>query len=492
MTSKSYREDGYHAMIKETTYRTIVSTKDAPASTVYAIDIEKDDELVIAHSQTERTRHSTLGSGTRNANQITEFKAPPVEESMDLILQVAKFLYLTMGGCVTTGTSTGETGTVSSGQGTAALVLSGGGAFGVNAFAGYMLTITSGTNSGNKYHIVSNTADTVTIDKTSPADINTDGYRIDGPPFTHTISEAQTPPSFAIHQELENATDANSIRLDLLGCIMNGHTANIETEGSSTQTIDFIGSKTVTGADIARPTETDAIEELKWCGVITNTMTYNSVDEFLAADPDSISIEIANNAKLKPAVGDCYAPHPVFGERDYTITVHIYPESIVLFELQGTPITDFLSDLVYIMKISAIGGSHMTPITDTVASGGGTTVLTVTSGGLSVDAHIHSYLVVTAGDNVGATYLITDNDATTVTLNTVTPSSIDGDSVEIKYPNDIKYTFNKLYVDDGPASYSSKDDRELEGDYVFKLTGAGTCAIVSHDKLGIAHYEGST
>jgi len=492
MTSKYFREDGRITVTKETSHRTIGSTLDAPAATVYAIDKELDDEMVLPRTQMERRRASTIGSGTRNADHVTEGIFPPVEDTLDLVLQVAKFIYLFMGGCVTTGTSTGETGTVTSGGGTATLLLSGGGAFTINEFAGMMLVITSGDNSGNKYHIVSNDADEVTLDKTTPANIDADGYRIDGKPFTHTISEAQTPPSFALHQELENATDANSIRIDLLGCIMDTLGITIEDDADAEQSIGFIGAKSIEGSDLARPTELDDTEILKWCGAIINTMTYNSVDEFGSANVDSVVIDMENNADQLRSLGDCYANHPKFGERDYTITAHLYPENNVLYKLQQTKIADFLTDLVYILLLSAVGGSHITPITDTIASGGGTTVLTLTGGGLTPDAHINSYLVVTAGDNVGATFRITDNDATTVTLSGVTPSSIDGDTIEIKWPNDIKFTFSKMYVNDAPGSFASKDDHEYNGDYEFKLTDDGTLEVVSHDDLGIAHYEGSS
>jgi hypothetical protein len=491
-TSKYYREQGRITEKGETSFRTIDSTKDAPATVVYAIDKQLDDEVVFSHSQMERTRHATIGSGTRNADHITERIFPPVDETFDMALQVAKFVYKTLGACVTTGTSTGETGTVTSGGGTTTLLLSGGGAFTIDEFAGYMLVITSGDNSGNKYQIKSNDADEVTLDTTTPANIDADGYRIDGPPFTHTITEATTPPSFALHQELENDTDANSIRQDLLGCIMNTLEIRVETDGNAEQSVDFLGAKTVPSSDIARPTELDDVELIKWCGAITHTLTYNSINELANANPDSVRLEINNNAQLLNVIGDCYPDHPVFGERDYTLTINMYPEKKVLFDLQDTVIADFLTDLAYVLKLSTVGGSHMTPITDTVASGGGTTVLTLTGGGLTPDAHIDSYLVVTAGDNVGATYRITDNDATTVTLHVVTPSSIDGDSVEIKWPNDIKVTLDKLYVDDAPASFPSKDDHEYSGEYMFKLTGDGSGSFVSTDNLGVAHYEGSS
>jgi len=480
-------------MIKESSLRTILATKDAPATVVYSIDKELDDELVYPRSKNEKVRHSSLGSGTRNADTITDGGFPPVEDSLDFALQVAKFLYGVQGSCVTTGTSTGETGTVTSGQGTDTLVLSGGGAFTINEFAGMMLSITSGENLGKKYHIKSNSATAVTIDKNSPGDIDGDGYRIDGKPFTHTISEGFKPPSFALHQELENYDNTNPIRKDLLGVIIDSWTGTIEVDSDmAEQSVGIIGAKSITGSNIAQPSQLDNTRILNFKGVITNTLTYNSLNTIVNADNDSIQIEINNNASIIRVQGDCYPDHEIFAERDYTLTLTLYPEDSVLIELQNINIEDFLTDLEYICLLSTVGGSHITPITDTVASGGGTTVLTLTTGGLTVDAHIDSYLVVTAGDNIGATFRITDNDATTVTLDTVTPTNINGDSVEIKWPSDIKFTFDKLYVEDAPISYPSKDDAQYSGDYVFKTTGAGKLAVVSHDDLGIAHYEGSS
>lgn len=89
--------------------------------------------------------------------------------------------------------------------------------------------------------------------------------------------------------------------------------------------------------------------------------------------------------------------------------------------------------------------------TDTVASGQGTTTLTLTVGGLTANAHVRDVLIVTLGDSIGSRYTILSNTATTVTIAETTGAAINGDSIEIcidysKYITDVRISasFNQI------------------------------------------------
>jgi hypothetical protein len=492
MTEVYIRPKGVVGFIKERAFRTLVSTLDAPATTIYPVDKKLDDGLALARTLLFLDTFSTIGSGTRTPDYDFEGAYEIAEDNLEFALQTARTLYGVLGGCVTTGTDTGETGTVTSGGGTATLLLSGGGAFTINEFAGMMLTITSGDNSGNKYHIVSNDADEVTLDVTTPANIDADGYRIDGPPFTHTISETNALPSFALHEELENDTDAQSIRFDTLGTIFNTVTVSLDSSDPgnfATQTVDILSAKTIPGNDIARPTELDDNRIHTFCHVVTNTLMYNSVN-YIDLN-NTIELEITNNAEMEHTQGDCYATHATPKERETTLTLGIKPFSKVLWELRNTKISNYLTNLVYTFKVSMVGGSHTTAITDTILSVSGN-VITLTTGGLTVDAHIGEWIVVTSGDNIGWEGYITDNDASTITVSKTPPINLASDGVEIKYPFDIQITLDKLKVTEAEGEIPSKDDMEFAVDFQFMIAGGGTVAIVSKDDLGPAYYEGSS
>jgi hypothetical protein len=494
--SKSYRIKARIGMIKERGgLRTIASTKDAPATVVYAIDKKLDDEVTIGRTKLNRTREHTVGSGTRMADHIHEGTHNTGEITLEVAAQVAKLLFGVLGKCVTTGTSRG-TDSIASGEGTDTLTLTTGGLT-VDAEIGNFIEFTSGSLIGKKYHVTDNAADTVTLDVVVPSGANGANITIYGPPFTHTISETTPLPTFAFHFELENDTDAQSIRKDLLGTIVNALTISTDsgaTDNKIIQSAELIGSRSVDASDLAKPSELDDYNSMTSCNLVTLTLMYNSVNYI--DNNITVDIEITNNAEAQHVTGStekCWADNIQEGPLDITVTLGMKPSTKVLYDLQETKIADYITDLAFTMKASQAGDSYDTPVTDTVASGGSTDTLTLTGGGLTVDAHIGDWLVVTSGDNVGKHFYITDNAAGTVTLDRVTPTTIDGDSIEIKYPHSIQVTIDKMYVDDdGDASIPSKDEQQFGTDFTLRPTGAATPAVVGVDGLGIVHYEGSS
>jgi len=494
MSYKYYRKDGRYGMIKEAGgLRTIVSTKDAVPTTIYSVDKKLDEALTIPRTKKKRDRHVTIGSGTRNPDTIDEKGYPPVEESLPVALQVAKMLYSVLGGCSTTGSSydTPKTDTIASGGGTATLTLTTGG-LSVDAHIGDQMEVTSGDNTGNVYNIIDNDASTLTLDKTTPANIDADGIKITTAPFLHTITEENTPedmPTFAWQFELENNTDAQSIREVLLGVLHDALEILIEVDATAQQTVDIKGAKSVTASELDRPTDLDNAEIYHWCGVKVNNLSHNSVN--LAETVNKIQININNNAELKQIEGDCYANDAMFGTRDYTIIINIHPTKNTLRALRNEDLP-YTHTLAYTVEIYRVGGSFSTAKTDIIASGEGTTTVTLTTGGLTVDAHIGDFLKITDPGYTDKYYYITDNDAGTITTETPVPVNCDSANVEIIWGAYIKLVFDDIYVDVYDDEIPAADAKEYGLDVEFKNNGGGTLAVTSEDDLNCAHYEGSS
>lgn len=499
--SKYYRPDAYMAIKNEQSLRNPEGTKDAATATVYALDKQINDEVPFFASELKREREHSLGSGTRNADQISELGYEAVRESTEHKFQTGKLPHLAAGACSTAGTSYGtpKTDTVASGGGTAILTLTGGGLT-PDAHIGDMMEVTIGDNVGNKYEIIDNDASTLTLDITTPANIDADTIEIKTAPFVHTITEQNTIASHqttTIHAEKENATDAESVRNDLLGCLADNWRMVSEAPGQAEaeQTVDWVSAKTRDGTDIARPTTLDTRDAFKWCDVKTLNLAYNSANLLDNTNPSRVELEIANNIDMPHEFGDCYPDHFKMGEREHTVTIQCTPETRDLYDLHKTPVESFLTDLDLTVLFTQAGGSYSTAVTDVVQSVSGA-VITLTTGGLGVDAYIGDWVVITAGDNVGKRYYITDNDASTITVDEQLPASLAGDSLEVKWAWYAQFAYDKLYIDEYPGKIPSKDDMEEIVDMVLKQGArsgtTGSLAITTQDSLGVAHYEGST
>jgi hypothetical protein len=335
--------------------------KDAAITATYnlAIDRQLDDSVPILYSQIERMRHMTLGSGTRNADCIVEQKYPVTEQDLEYSVQTGRWLYPVMGKCVTTGTANG-TDTIASGEGTATLTLTTGGLT-IDAAIGDFIEFTSGSLSGNKYHITDNDTGTITLDKTVPSGANSAGITFYTAPFTHTITEQDVVSSMktvALHQELENDVGAESIREDMLGIIVNTHVHTAEMDGFARQTVGLLGAKSVTGSELTRPATLDSCSNIKWGGeAATNTLTYNSVEQ--TSEVDRVEIEIINNAELKHITGDAYANATKWGERDYTVTLHMFPTVDTLKTLRNLAIDTYVTALAYTYKVQTTATDYI-------------------------------------------------------------------------------------------------------------------------------------
>lgn len=138
-------------------------------------------------------------------------------------------------------------------------------------------------------------------------------------PYTHTITESDTLPSFAIHYEQELSGDP--IRIDLLGCIVKAIELTIET-GSETPimaSVELMCAKAIAGSNIAEPT---ALQVNKFVrnDVDTLTLTYNGAGidtNMKVADKHTIRIE--NEVDFKPYMGDEYPNRVVIGKRTYSV-----------------------------------------------------------------------------------------------------------------------------------------------------------------------------
>ena len=359
MSYKYYRQNAYVSMVVEVDgLRTPIpnGSLDAAITTNYnlAIDKQLDDSVQVLYSAIERMRKMSLGSGTRNADTILELRYPPVEADLVFTVQTGRWLYPALGSCVTVGTADG-TDSIASGEGTATLTLTTGGRTANDLAGGYIL-FTSGTLDTNKYHVISNTADptkTVTLDKVVPAGADGANVSFFIGPFTHNITEqenADLMPSVAMHQEMENTTDAESIRDDALGIIVAKHTHDAEMEAEARQTVSVIMAKSVAGSDLVKPTTLAGSSNIKWGGnAATNTLTYDSGE--LQSEVDKVSIEILNNAVLRHIFGDSYALSKGFGERDYTIKIHMKPTAKDLKTLRNLAIGSMATALAYTYKL---------------------------------------------------------------------------------------------------------------------------------------------
>lgn len=439
--TKYYRQQGKYSYTREVGgLRTVDGTLDAALveGELLAIDTAPNEAFPFPESILQRGKYYTIGSGTFNQDFMTEQGYAAVEETLSMLWRVGTWLFLALGACDTAGTASSATTVHIDSIAGKVLTCSSDGEGAVftwttNEWAGCMLEVTSGDMSGYKYHIVSNAASTLTLDKTPAANLDEDVCKIMEPQFTHTITElnAAELPSFALHLEQENTADAESIRKDLLGCIVTKLTLNMDKLGDATIDVDFVGCKSVAGSDLAAPTLPTQVGETaftaytrhevwKWSDVDSATFVfqYNSAD-ILANnqdDIDNIKVEINNNAGIEHVIGDLYPKRKHRGEREYTINMRVFPDNDTLYTLRNTAWADYVA------------------------------------GAISLTIRLQK----------SGTY---------------------------KY---VEIVFTNLYVDQYPNEFPpSADDSTIGVDLVL-MNGPGcTCSCTIVDNLGIAYYEGT-
>lgn len=409
--------------------RTPVDTLDAPLARVYEIDVLEDGEVDAMRPPLSRERRFPVGGG-RQSTHVSDLGFEAQEVTTSFYFQTAKLIYAAMGACLTTGTTTGVTGTISGGAGTA--VIATGEAMTVDENAGNYLEITTGVLTGYKYHIISNdVGGNCTVDITTPAvGIDGEDFEIFGPPFTHDIRVGETIPSYGVHIEFPNRVPAETVILDLLGVLVKKCEISFEIDGDGMLAADLHVPKSVEGTTIAnKPSDIAQCALFKW-GQIDIFQVKLDADVVVSGDRvDQTSITIDNDASVDKTMGDFYATYKAIGNVDHGLSIHYFPGgefARTLYDLKNTRTCDYPGVLSAIIEVRQVNFAILDP----------------------------------------------------------------GPPV-VYWDRYVKFTFTKLYVDEHPWSIPSPDDWILGVDAVFKLASDGELLIEAQDEFGLGHYEGS-
>jgi len=346
-----------------------------------------------------------------------------------------------------------------------------------------------------------------------------------GAPYTHTIAEANTLPSMALHFQHEESVGKH-IYTDLLGVSFKNLKLTMERGGKVTCEATIIGAKSIAGKDVAetaRSTSTPDghvvftfahVDSSAFSFLYDNVGTYISLSEI-----DTIEINIENELEYLNVFGDEYPNKRQYGKRDYSIKINFRPTSNLWYYLRKW------------FKVPKVTTQYdNTTITASFASAAGQ-VITVTSFTDGDDAAAADSLIgkiIRVGQNTGADtirtnrYLrITDNGAITGGGGTIT---VDGDCSDLVagdgltiltgfYEGDqsshngielvlqltrpgltsdyIKLTFSRLYVKDYPNKLITmeNDKKELSVDMELANAPGGTLAVeVKDDLAGETYY----
>jgi hypothetical protein len=144
-------------------------------------------------------------------------------------------------------------------------------------------------------------------------------------PFTHTLSEATTLPTFAMHIEEQFTT--NPVYVDLLGCVVKSFELTYET-GSDTPAVlavDLIVQKVIDNISGAATTLTTpdplALERFTWGHVSTLSLTYNSLEiETMKTYCKKHTFKLINDVNAANIFGDDYPNRVDAGHRSYELT----------------------------------------------------------------------------------------------------------------------------------------------------------------------------
>ncbi len=350
MPEDYFRGDSHVSLKKEPVLR----DSDAKLTSTIPIDLMVDDEWAVAEPYLKSEEHYPIGGG-ENVGKISYHGYDPSEESLQLYMQTGIMLYYALGACVTTGTAlaTPFADTVISVDGTFLIwTMTTNTAMTIDEHAGRTIEVQTGDHAGELYLIVSNTADTITVNHAASALIATDTIKITEAPYTHTITESRNRPSFGLHVEQRNATAAQNIIIDLLGCIVKALSMAIEKDGDGMWEVSPSIAKGIP-SDLIGALPANFVDVIKtWTHVTSSTLTYNSANVFTAADVDSIGLDITNNSELLPMQGDEHAQKHKKGTREYLWKFHLFPQNNVLYGLRNTKHTDYLTYIAYEFKIA--------------------------------------------------------------------------------------------------------------------------------------------
>jgi hypothetical protein len=335
-------------------FRTPFTVKDEQLSRVFKLDVLQDEDIDLPENLLDTEEHWLIGEG-RDVALITDQGFDVPEGDIGFMKQTAKLDHKVLGNCVTTGTSypTPKTDTIASGGGTAVLTLTTGGLT-IDAHIGDMVQVTSGDQSGAKLHIVSNTANTITVDIDTPANIDGDSIEIKTGPFLHTMTQGDIQQTIALHYEHQNDDSAQDIIKDYFGCVVIALTNLFEKKGDGMQTPTFKVAKSKDGVHITKPL-LDTLEVLKWSDTGNSggvfDLGYNSTNPMTADDCDSVSIRIVTEVDVDHVVGDEYANRKDEGSREYEIVLHYYPTNRTLRDLRDTKVKDYATPIDFRFKV---------------------------------------------------------------------------------------------------------------------------------------------
>jgi len=163
--------------------------------------------------------------------------------------------------------------------------------------------------------------------------------------FLHTITGWElddTLPFPSLGMHVEQAPGADDLKVDLLGVFVRSITISIEKDASAKISVDVICAYSKDASAWTKPAKaTDEI--LKWTDIeLTNTVwTYNatamigsSAPEFLA-HTDSLEITIENDIDIEMVFSGEYPDKSMFGTRDYTVKMHVFPQDDKLREIRN-------------------------------------------------------------------------------------------------------------------------------------------------------------
>jgi len=326
---------------------------------LFACDLTKQlsEKFTVALSKRQTKKLWVSGEG-KNVSRIAHLGFKPGEQSHNFEMLTGIFLYYAWGGCSTAGTAYGspKTDTLATRVGDHSVTVVTGSWTGFSA-PGDMLKITNGTYANRVYPIKSWTANSKTLvfynhQTILPADIMTSNVggaptvSIVTAPFTHTLSEANTLPSFAMHIEEQYTT--NPLYLDLLGCVVKS--IEIVTEvGSDTPVMlnmELIVAKvkdsiadsvvTVTTPDVL------ALSRLTWGSVSVMSLTYNSAQiETMLTYCKKHSFKLTNDVNMAQIFGDDYPNRVDAGKREYEIAYTVMIRNLTWFALSRLKCPDF-------------------------------------------------------------------------------------------------------------------------------------------------------
>lgn len=353
-------EDGYNRrnarlhMIRELSFRSPTTVQDAPPTRVNSIDIPAAGEVTILRHELEFARYYNIGQG-RKISHVSEQGFPALTENMSFMFQSAIFLYAAMGKCLTVGTTTGKTGSISGGAGTNQIAT--GLAMAVDEHAGDYVEITSGVLDGWKFCILANDASGIlTLDIDTPAaGIDGETFEIFTAPFTHSIRRGDTLPSWTLYYSLPNSgDDLESIYQAVIGVLVRSLELTVETNGDAEQTVGFNAGKTVQGTEISDlPQDFPDTDLFKWRRISTLELTYGAETPISADRCTRFNLSIENETEIEMVVGDPYASYKRVGSVEYTLRLQYNPGSRLLYDLRDLPPCEYASDLNLTVVLSS-------------------------------------------------------------------------------------------------------------------------------------------